>query len=92
MHTDLIARLHSRWACDGDSLDWVGVAERAAPALVGLAFEQPAVDALGVVAVSATWKGPHHLPHNQRLHAERALGLGVGVSAIKGRLGKRRQR
>lgn len=45
MHTDLIARLHSRWACDGDSLDWVGVAERAAPALVGLAFEQPAVDA-----------------------------------------------
>ena len=44
-HAQRLARPHARRARNGDRLNWVCVAKRAAPSLVCLAVAQPAVDA-----------------------------------------------
>ena len=56
-------------------LDWVRVTEWAAAALVCLRVQQPAVDALGMIAVAASWKDANHLAKDEGFHAECALGL-----------------
>ena len=81
VHADLIARQHAGGARDRDGLDRVGVAQRAAAALMRLPVKEPAVDALAVIGVSTRGERADHLAREQQLHAQGAV-LGVAATAV----------